>query len=89
MADIPGELTFEVNRRRVDEIVTVSDEEIIEAMRFLFERMKVVAEPSGAVGLAAFLAGRIDTRDRRIGVILSGGNISAVRFSALVGRTPD
>jgi threonine dehydratase len=88
MADIPGELTFEINRRRVDEIVTVSDDEIVGGMQFLFERMKVVAEPSGAVGLAALLAGRIDTRDRRIGVILSGGNISAERFSALVGRTP-
>ena len=49
----PGELTFEVNRQRVDEIVTVSDEEIVAAMVFLFDRLKLVAEPSGAVGVAA------------------------------------
>ena len=52
-ADIPGELTFEVNRRLVDEVVTVTDDEIVDAMALLFERLKVVAEPSGAIALAA------------------------------------
>ena len=61
----PGELTFAVNRELVDEIVTVSDDEIVEAMVFLFDRMKLVAEPSGAVGVAALLAGKIDARDAR------------------------
>ena len=83
-AAIPGELTFEVNRRLVDEVVTVSDAEIVEAMAFLFERVKVVAEPSGALALAALLAGRVDARDRRVGVTISGGNISAERFAALL-----
>jgi threo-3-hydroxy-L-aspartate ammonia-lyase len=80
----PGELTFEVNRRLVDEVVTVSDAEILEAMAFLFDRMKIVAEPSGAVGVAALLAGRIDVRGRRVGVIVSGGNVGAARFAELV-----
>ncbi len=80
----PGELTFEVNRALVDEIVSVSDAEIIDAMAFLFDRMKLVVEPSGAVGVAALLAGRI--AGRRIGVVLSGGNVGAARFAELLGR---
>lgn len=82
---VPGELTFEVNRRLVDEVVTVTDREIVEAMRLLFERLKVVVEPSGAVGVAALLAGRVPGVGRRAGVILSGGNIGARRFTELVG----
>jgi threonine dehydratase len=81
----PGRLTFEVNRRLVDAVVTVSDAEIVDAMRLLFERLKVVVEPSGAVGVAALLAGRIDARGRRVGGILSGGNVDAARFAELVG----
>ena len=80
----PGELTFEVTRRLVDDVVTVNDREIVEAMVFLFERMKIVAEPSGAVGVAAILAARIDVSGLRAGVILSGGNVSAARFARLV-----
>ena len=66
-------------------MVTVSDAEIVDAMRLLFERLKVVVEPSGAVGAAALLAGRIEVRERRVGVILSGGNVDAARFAELVG----
>jgi threonine dehydratase len=84
----PGELTFDVNRQRVDEVVTVSDEEIVEAMVFLFDRLKLVAEPSGAVGVAALLSGRVDARDRSAGVVLSGGNVGAARFAELVARPP-
>ncbi len=80
----PGELTFEVNRRLVDEVVTVSDEEIVEAMVFLFDRLKLVAEPSGAVGLAALLHGKVEARSRSVGVVLSGGNVGAGRFAELV-----
>ena len=79
----PGELTFEVNRRLVDEIVTVSDAEIVDAMTFLFDRMKLVVEPSGAVGVAALLNGRV--HGTRIGVVISGGNVGAARFAELVG----
>jgi len=79
----PGELTFEVNRRLLDDVVTVSDEEIVEAMAFLFDRMKLVTEPSGAVGVAALLAGR--TGPGRTGVVISGGNVGVARFAALLG----
>ncbi len=82
--DIPGELTFEVNRRLVDEVVLVRDEEIVDAMRFLFERLKVVVEPSGAVPVAALLAGKLDASGLRVGAILSGGNVGARRFAELL-----
>ena len=80
----PGELTFEVNRRLVDEIVTVDDAEILTAMALLFDRLKLVVEPSGAVGVAALLAGRIG-RAARIGVVVSGGNVGVLRFAELLG----
>ncbi|MEU1181477.1 threo-3-hydroxy-L-aspartate ammonia-lyase [Streptomyces sp. NPDC005820] len=79
----PGELTFSVNRRLVDEIALVSDDEIRAAMRFAFERLKIVVEPSGATPLAALLAGRAGAPGRRVGVIVSGGNIDTGRFAAL------
>jgi threonine dehydratase len=81
-APAPGELTFAVNRELVDEIVTVSDAEIVDAMSFLFDRLKLVVEPSGAVGVAALLAGRV--AGGRIGIVLSGGNVGAARFAELV-----
>ncbi|GAA4602437.1 pyridoxal-phosphate dependent enzyme [Actinoallomurus liliacearum] len=84
-ADIPGELTFSINRRLVDEIALVTDDQIREAMRLAFERMKIVIEPSGATPLAALLAGRIAPIPPRVGVIVSGGNISARRFAELCG----
>jgi threonine dehydratase len=83
-ATAPGELTFEVNRERVDGIVTVSDDEIVDAMAFLFDRMKLVTEPSGAVGVAALLQGRLDAAGGRVGVIVSGGNVGLERFGELV-----
>ena len=83
-ADIPGELTFEVNRHVVDDIVTVSDSEIVDAMVFLFDRMKLVTEPSGASAAAALLAGRAETTGARVGVIISGGNVGASRFAELI-----
>ncbi|MGW3208110.1 threo-3-hydroxy-L-aspartate ammonia-lyase [Streptomyces sp. NPDC001135] len=81
----PGEITFEINRRLVDAIALVSDADIVSAMRFAFERLKIVLEPSGATGLAALLAGRVDDLPPRIGVIASGGNIDTRRFTELVG----
>jgi threo-3-hydroxy-L-aspartate ammonia-lyase len=85
-ADIPGRLTFEVNRRLVDAVEVVSDVEILAAMAFLFDRMKLVAEPSGAAALAALLAGRIDASGARVGVVVSGGNVGVARFCELLGR---
>jgi threonine dehydratase len=66
----------------------VSDEEIVEAMVFLFDRLKLVAEPSGAVGVAALLSGKLDARGRSVGVVLSGGNVGAARFAELVATAP-
>ncbi|MFF9282766.1 pyridoxal-phosphate dependent enzyme [Streptomyces griseosporeus] len=86
--EIPGELTFSVNQRLVDAMALVSDDEIRTAMRFAFERLKIVLEPSGATPLAALLAGRLGTLPRRVGLILSGGNVDAERFARLCG-TPD
>jgi threonine dehydratase len=82
LLETPGEITFAVIAQLVDEIVTVSDAEIIGAMRLLFERAKLVVEPSGASAFAAVLAGRV--RDPSIGVILSGANVSAERFAELM-----
>ncbi|MCH5671427.1 threo-3-hydroxy-L-aspartate ammonia-lyase [Streptomyces gilvus] len=84
--ETPGELAFSVNQRLVDGIALVSDDEISAAMRFAFERLKIVVEPSGATGLAALLAGRVDALPRRVGVIVSGGNVDADRFARLCGR---
>jgi threonine dehydratase len=78
----PGELTWEVGSRLVDEIVTVTDAQIVEAMRFAFERLKLVIEPSGAVGIAALQAGAIS--GTRVGIIISGGNVAAARFADLL-----
>ncbi|NUR66472.1 MAG: threo-3-hydroxy-L-aspartate ammonia-lyase [Streptomyces sp.] len=83
--DIPGELTFAVNQRLVDGISLVTDDEIRDAMRFAFERLKIVIEPSGATPLAALLAGRVEGLPRRVGVIVSGGNVDAARFAELCG----
>jgi threo-3-hydroxy-L-aspartate ammonia-lyase len=80
----PGERTWPVIRALVDDVVTVSDAEIVEAMRLLFERVKVVAEPSGATALAALLAGRVELRAGTVGVVISGGNVDAARFASLV-----
>ncbi|CAM5690196.1 MULTISPECIES: threo-3-hydroxy-L-aspartate ammonia-lyase [Streptomyces] len=85
----PGELTFSVNRRLVDEIVLVSDDEIRAAMRFAFERLKIVVEPSGATPLAALLSGRVTDLPHRVGVIISGGNIGTERFARLAGGSAD
>lgn len=82
---MPGELTFAVAQALVSGIALVTDDEIKTAMTFLFERMKLVVEPSGASAFAAVLAGKVETKGRRIGVTLSGGNLGLGQFSALVG----
>ena len=78
----PGALTFEVNRRLLERIVTVTDAELVAAMRFAFDRLKLVLEPSGAAALAALLARRVE-RPARVGAILSGGNVGVERFRDL------
>jgi threonine dehydratase len=71
----PGELTFPVVQRKVTDILLVTDEEIFTAMRFLLIRMKLLVEPTGAVGVAALLAGKVPVRGARVGVVISGGNV--------------
>jgi threonine dehydratase len=70
-----GAVTFPLVRRHVDDMVTVSDPDILRAMRFLWERMKLVVEPTGALGLAAAWKGALDVGGKRVGVIVSGGNV--------------
>ena len=70
-----GPLTFAIIMKNVDDIVTVSESSIINAMRIIWERMKIIVEPSGAVPLAALLEEKVDFQGKRIGIILSGGNV--------------
>jgi threonine dehydratase len=82
-----GALTFPVIQALVKSIVTASDEELVQAMRFFAERMKIVVEPTGCLGAAALLsrvAGLPDLRGRRVGVILSGGNVDVRRYAELL-----
>jgi len=71
----PGELTFPIIQRNVERIVLVSDSEILDAMKFLLLRLKILAEPSGAVTAAAALSGKLPSGLGRIGLVLSGGNV--------------
>lgn len=78
----PGELTWPIVRSLAAGIVTVTDDEIRSAMRFAFERLKLVLEPSGASALAALLSGKVDDiRGARVGITLSGGNVDAARYA--------
>jgi threo-3-hydroxy-L-aspartate ammonia-lyase len=83
--EIPGALTFEINRKLISDVLLVSDAQIIEAMRFLFERLKLVVEPSGASAFAALLNHASMFAGQRVGVTLSGGNINTARFIQLLG----
>jgi threonine dehydratase len=83
----PGELTFEIVRSHARAVVTVTDDALLRAMRFAFERMKMVIEPSGAAGIAALLERRISgLAGRRVGVIISGGNVDAATFCEAISR---
>lgn len=82
----PSELTFAIAREHARAIVTVSDEELRRAMRFAFERLKLVVEPSGAAALAALMHERIpEVAGRRVGAVISGGNIDPARYAELLG----
>lgn len=79
-----GDLTFAIIQRDVADIVTVSDAELIDAMRFAAERMKMVVEPSGALGMAAAMTARLPVRGKRVGVIISGGNSDLASFARMI-----
>ncbi|MEH6717738.1 MAG: threo-3-hydroxy-L-aspartate ammonia-lyase [Aurantimonas endophytica] len=76
-----GELTFPIVRELASEIVTVSDEALVEAMRFFAERMKMVVEPTGCLAAAAAFSGAVSCEDRRVGVIVSGGNVDLASYA--------
>ncbi len=81
-----GAYTFAIIRRDVDDILTATDAQLVEAMRFFFTRMKLVVEPTGCLGFAAARAMKDSLRGQRVGVILSGGNVDMARFSALMAE---
>ncbi|MDH4108065.1 MAG: threonine/serine dehydratase [Gammaproteobacteria bacterium] len=81
--DMPGQMTFDINRRLASGVLTVSDDEVREAIRFAFRYLKLVVEPGGAVALAAVLAGKVDTNGKVTAVVLSGGNIDTALFAAI------
>jgi len=82
-----GEHTFPIIRRDVADIFTASDAELVDAMRFFAERMKMVVEPTGTLGFAAARRMRGDLHGLRVGVIVSGGNVDLQRFAELIGST--
>ncbi len=79
-----GNITFAIIRRDVADIVTVSDADLIEAMRFAAERMKMVVEPSGALAMAAALTGKALVTGKRVGIIISGGNTDLTSFARMI-----
>jgi threonine dehydratase len=82
----PGELTFEIISKRIQAVLTVSDAQVEEAMRFAFQTLKLVVEPGGAVALAALLAGKIETTNLTSVIVLSGGNVDLDLFDAIQKR---
>ncbi len=76
-----GERNFPIIQEYVDEIVTVSEESILVAMKLIYERLKIVIEPSSAVPLAAILEDKVDVQDKNVGIIISGGNVDLADFS--------
>jgi threonine dehydratase len=85
MASIPGEITFAINSRLLTQGLIASDAEVKTAVEFAFRELKLVVEPGGAVGLAALLAGRIDSSGKNVVIVLSGGNVDADMFAKLIG----
>jgi threo-3-hydroxy-L-aspartate ammonia-lyase len=79
-----GHLTFPIIQAHVADIVTVSDAQLVDALRFVWERMKIVVEPTGVLGLAAALGGVVDVRGQRVGAILTGGNVDLGEMAALL-----
>ena len=81
----PGALTFPIVQKLAHGVITVSDDEVKEAMRFLLLRLKLLVEPTGAVPVALLLSGRLDVRGQRVGVILSGGNADPALLAEVLG----
>lgn len=80
-----GQYTFPLIQQHVDDILTVSDDELVASMTFLAERMKMVVEPTGCLGFAAARNAMAQLRGKKVGIIISGGNVDMSRYSALLG----
>lgn len=78
--ETPGNLTFPINKRLLTDVLTVSDDEVLEAMAVAHNLLKITVEPGGAVALAALLSGRIDAKDKTVCVVCSGGNVDPAVF---------
>ncbi|MDB2445458.1 pyridoxal-phosphate dependent enzyme [Gammaproteobacteria bacterium] len=89
MATIPGELTWLINRELVDNFLLVSERDVARAVSFAARYLKLVVEPGGAVALAALLAEKISVKDKKVVVILSGGNIDPSELSGYLKDFPD
>jgi threo-3-hydroxy-L-aspartate ammonia-lyase len=83
-----GKFTFDVIRREVKDIVTASDAQLVEAMRFFAERMKMVVEPTGCLGFAAALHAGLPLQGKRVGIVISGGNVDLARYAQLIAAAP-
>jgi threo-3-hydroxy-L-aspartate ammonia-lyase len=81
-----GTLTFAIIRRDVDDILTATDAQLVDGMAFMASRLKLVVEPTGCLGLAAARARQGELRGKRIGVLVSGGNVDLARFCSLLAR---
>eukprot|EP00729_Bicosta_minor_P014530 gene14530-4130_t len=84
-AAAPGKNTWPINKELLTDVLTVSDDEVRFAMRVAFETLQLVLEPSGAVSLAAVLAGKVSAVGKTIGVIASGGNLDVAKFAKVLG----
>lgn len=89
LAPTPGRLTWTINQPRLAGVLVVSEDEVRAAMRYAFSVLKLVVEPGGAVALAALLSGQLDARYRRVGIVMSGGNVDPERYAEIVTPTQD
>ncbi len=86
LAPQPGEMTFAINRQVVKRGLVVTEKEVTDAMRFAFRVLKIVVEPGGCVTLAALLAGKVDPALRRVGIVLTGGNVDPDLFARMISE---
>ena len=84
LATAPGELTFEIIKKHVSGGLVISDADVCEAMRYAFRELKLVVEPGGAITLAALLSGQLDVADKRVGIVLSGGNVDPEAYAKII-----
>ena len=82
--EIPGKLTFPINLQNCKKGLAVSDKEVCQAMKYLYEEFNVKSEPSGCVSLAAILSNKIDVREKNVLVTISGGNVDADSFDKYI-----